>query len=122
MKKWLTIQSAGKQSKRTHIPTVVDAMDYKKAVEYAKSMDLILLPYENKDGMQSLKNALTLIKMDMRVAIFIGSEGGFDDTEVALAENAGAKTVSLGKRILRTETAAIISVGTVALYAEATLE
>lgn len=120
--RWQAIaESAAKQSKRTLIPTVSAPIPYKLALERAKKLDVILLPYENKDGAKSLKDALSTVKAGDSVGIFIGSEGGFDEKEVALAEEIGAKTVSLGKRILRTETAAILSVGAVMLYAEINL-
>ena len=54
----------------------------------------------------------------MKVAILIGPEGGFDPKEVEAAEGLGAKRISLGQRILRTETAAITSVGMCMLHVE----
>lgn len=113
-------ESAAKQSKRTEIPTVNPPIPFKTAIQKATD-SFILLPYENKDGVLSLKNALSSIKAGQTVSIFIGPEGGFDDSEISLAESVGANTVSLGKRILRTETAAMLAVGTVMLYAEINL-
>ena len=57
----------------------------------------------------------------MKIAILIGSEGGFEEKEIMEAVSCGGKTISLGKRILRTETAAITAVGMVMLYTEANL-
>ena len=120
--RWQAIaESASKQSKRTSIPTVETAVSYAKALEMAKELDLIILPYESKNGMLDTINALKEIKAGMKVGIIIGPEGGFDDKEVEKAEEFGAKIISLGKRILRTETAAITAVAMLMLHAETTL-
>lgn len=120
--RWQAIaESAAKQSKRTIIPEVSDVISYKQALEKAKELDLFLVPYENKDGMKATENALSLMKAGSTVGILIGPEGGFEDYEIEAAENAGGKTVSLGKRILRTETAAIASITMCMLYAELNL-
>lgn len=117
--RWQTIsESAAKQSKRNTIPPIYDVLTYKQAMEKAKDMDLFLVPYESKNGMEDTKTALSQIKSGMSVGILIGPEGGFDEKEVELAFENGGKVVSLGKRILRTETAAIASVSMCMLYAE----
>ena len=87
-------------------------------MEKAKELDLLLVPYESKNGMEDTKEALSQIKKGMSVGILIGPEGGFDEKEIEIAKENGGKVVSLGKRILRTETAAITSVGMCMLYAE----
>ena len=81
-------------------------------------MDLILVPYENKEGMAATKTALSSLKAGMKVGIFIGPEGGFEESEVETLQQEGAHVISLGKRILRTETAAITAVSMVMLYTE----
>ena len=81
----------------------------------------MLIPYENEEGIASTVTALKEIKGDMSVGIFIGPEGGFDEKEIELAKENGGLTISLGKRILRTETAAITAVGMCMLYAESEL-
>lgn len=117
--RWQTIsESAAKQSKRNTIPEISDVLTYKQAMEKAKQMDLFLVPYESKNGMEDTKEALSQIKSGMSVGILIGPEGGFDEKEVDLAFENGGKVVSLGKRILRTETAAITSVSMCMLHAE----
>ena len=121
--RWQAIsESAAKQSKRTIIPEVFDILSYKQAMEKAKEMDVFIVPYENKDGMKATKNALFQIKKGMSVGILIGPEGGFDESEIAMAEAVGGLTVSLGKRILRTETAAITALSMCMLYAEMNVE
>lgn len=117
--RWQAIsESAAKQSKRNVIPEVMNVMSYKEALSEANKLDLILVPYESEDGMESTKNALSEIKNGISVGIFIGPEGGFDEKEIELAKEKGAKIISLGKRILRTETAAISSVAMCMLHIE----
>ncbi len=120
--RWQTIaESAAKQSKRNIIPTVSSVMSFKEMLSTIKDYDLFIIPYENKEGMTATKEVLCEIKKGMKIAILIGSEGGFDEKEITKAVSFGGKTVSLGKRILRTETAAITAVGMVMLYTEANL-
>ena len=117
--RWQSIsESAAKQSKCNKIPEITDVLTYKQALEKAKELDLLLVPYESKNGMTDTKEALSQIKKGMSVGILIGPEGGFDEKEIEIAKENGGKVVSLGKRILRTETAAITSVGMCMLYAE----
>ena len=120
--RWQAIsESAAKQSKCNKIPEISEILTYKQALEKAKDLDLLLVPYESKNGMEDTKNALNEIKNGMSVGILIGPEGGFDENEIAQAFEMGGKVISLGKRILRTETAAITSVSMCMLYAEMNL-
>ena len=117
--RWQAVsESAAKQSKCNKIPEITDVLTYKQALEKAKQLDLLLVPYESKNGMEDTKEALSQIEKGMSVGILIGPEGGFDEKEIEIAKENGGKVVSLGKRILRTETAAITSVGMCMLYAE----
>lgn len=117
--RWQSIsESAAKQSKRNYIPKVFDVLSYKQALQMASELDLLLVPYENEDGMTATKRALETLQNCKSVGIFIGSEGGFDDNEIKLAKEAGGQIISLGKRILRTETAAITSVAMCMLSTE----
>lgn len=117
--RWQAIaESAAKQSKRTSVPTVFNPMTYKEALAKASELDLFIVPYECKDEMKSTINALSEIKSGMSVGILIGPEGGFELNEIDSAIKSGGIPVSLGKRILRTETAAITAVGMCMLYAE----
>ena len=120
--RWQAIaESAAKQSKRTSVPKVFEVMSYKDALVKASELDIFMVPYECKDEMKSTVNALSKIKSGMSVGILIGPEGGFELNEIDSAVKAGGMTVSLGKRILRTETAAITAVGMCMLYAEMNL-
>lgn len=119
VQRWQAIaESAAKQSKRTSIPAVSDVMTFKKAVEKASEMDCFIVPYENKEGMKATRDALSQIRKGSSVAVMIGPEGGFEESETETAISFGGKTVSLGKRILRTETAAITAVAMCMLYIE----
>ncbi len=120
--RWQAIAESGaKQSKRNSIPQITEILSYKEALKKAADLDLLLVPYESKNGMADTKNALSQIKSGMSVGILIGPEGGFDEKEVDLAFEQGGKVISLGKRILRTETAAITATAMCMLYAEMNL-
>ncbi|MBQ3116091.1 MAG: 16S rRNA (uracil(1498)-N(3))-methyltransferase [Clostridia bacterium] len=114
-------ESAGKQSKRNSITEVLPPMTFSQSLSLLSALDLIIVPYECEDGMQSTLSALKEIKSGMKVGVFIGPEGGFDDKEIDALKERGAKIVSLGKRILRTETAAITALSMLMLYAEINL-
>ncbi len=117
--RWQAIaESAAKQSKRSFIPEIHQITSYKNALKKAQELDLILVPYENKNGMSATKDALKVIKPGMSIGLFIGPEGGFDENEIELALKSGGTIISLGKRILRTETAAITAVGMCMLHIE----
>lgn len=115
--RWQQIaEAAAKQSKRAVIPKIGDVMTMKEAVKYAEGTEIKMIPYELAEGMketkevfEKLKNAVSTRDENKNerpgVAIFIGPEGGFAEEEVELAKEAGICPISLGKRILRTETA-----------------
>lgn len=110
--RWQSIsESAAKQSKRNIIPEIMAVSSFDEALEIAKSLDLIMVPYENKDGMKATVEALEKLKNAKSIGIFIGPEGGFAEKEIEKAISSNAEIISLGKRILRTETAAITAVG-----------
>ena len=120
-RRWNAIaQSAAKQSGRMIIPQVLEPVSFEEAVKQAASMEYKLLPYENEEGMEGVRRILSGLAGDVKgttggkkqVGIFIGPEGGFEPSEVELAEKAGWNRISLGRRILRTETAgmALLSV------------
>ena len=107
-KRWQSIaESAAKQSKRSYIPQVGPVMSLKEAFSYIEEQkfDLRMIPYELEKGMDGTKTVLEALAPGQQVAVFIGPEGGFDEEEIQLALKMGVKPVSLGKRILRTETA-----------------
>lgn len=107
--RWQSIsEAAAKQSKRTIIPNITMPMSFKNALEYAKDIDLKLLPYEMADGMPHTKEVFSNLIPGESIAIFIGPEGGFEDSEVNAAKDSGFDIITLGKRILRTETAGMV--------------
>ena len=109
--RWQSIaESAAKQSKRNTIPVVHEVLSYKDALNLASELDLLLVPYENKNGMTDTVSALNKLCDCKSVGILIGPEGGFDQSEIEAAITSGGLPISLGKRILRTETAAITAV------------
>lgn len=106
--RWQAIsESAAKQSGRLIIPEIHPVVSYSKAMEMAKELDVMLVPYECADSVKKLKDRLDTVKSGMTVGIFIGPEGGYEVSEIQKAIDAGGEIVSLGKRILRTETAGI---------------
>lgn len=98
-------QAAAKQSKRGIIPRVTKPLKFNAAVQKAKSMDVKLIPYEMAEGMDRTRALLAAIAPGQDIAIFIGPEGGFEEAEISSAMEEGILPVTLGKRILRTETA-----------------
>ena len=98
-------QAAAKQSKRGVVPEVTEVVDFVRAMEMAVDMDVRLLPYELAEDMGQTRQAIERLVPGQSIAIFIGPEGGFDEAEVARAVEGGALPVTLGRRILRTETA-----------------
>lgn len=109
--RWQAIaESAAKQSKRNTVPTVFDVLSYKDALEKANELDMLIVPYENENGMVETKKVLNELCNCSSVGILIGPEGGFEEKEIDLAKQFGGRIISLGKRILRTETAAITAV------------
>ena len=100
---------ASKQSGRDIIPKIENIQNIKILCENIQNYDLVLLAYENekensfKEELQKIKNT----KEKISIAIIIGPEGGIDYKEVEMLIKAGAKVITLGKRILRTETASV---------------
>ena len=111
--RWQQIaESAAKQSKRMLIPEIHEVMTYKEALAFAGHLDVKLIPYELAKGMKETREILNELRPGQSIGIFIGPEGGFEEEEVSKALEAGAHAITLGRRILRTETAglAILSV------------
>lgn len=106
--RWNSIaESAAKQAGRSRIPEVTMPLSYNEALKMAEELDVTLLPYELAGGMEVTREVIRQIKSGQSVGIFIGPEGGFEPEEVDAAVSMGAKVITLGKRILRTETAGL---------------
>ena len=78
----------------------------------------MLLPYESAEGMDAVRDLFAQAKSGMRIGILIGPEGGFEPSEVEAAVEAGWKVLSLGRRILRTETAGMTVMANLMLQLE----
>ena len=108
VQRWQQIaESAAKQAGRGYIPAVSEVMTFQEALAFSETLDIRLIPYELADGMDGTRKILDGIRPGQSVGIFIGPEGGFEKEEVSRAVEAGALPITLGKRILRTETAGI---------------
>lgn len=106
LERWQQIaEAAAKQSRRRIVPHVGPVMNMQEAISYASGMDVRLFPYELAEGMAQTKRLMESVKAGQSVAVFIGPEGGFEDSEVEAAVKAGFVPITLGRRILRTETA-----------------
>ena len=119
--RWQKIaEGAAKQSHRGIIPEVKSVMRYSDALKYAAELDLVLIPYENYKDMKATKEVLSKISPGMRVGIFIGPEGGFEQDEISRAEECLEKAdlISLGSRILRTETAPLMLLSVLLFHLE----
>ena len=113
--RWQKIaKESAKQSKRNIIPKVEEIATVKELVERLRNENAeVIVPYELED-MRLLKDVLSELKQDYY--IIIGPEGGFDIKEIEMLKEIGAHIVTLGKRILRTETAGIVA-ASVVMYA-----
>lgn len=108
VERWNAISESGaKQSGRTIIPKVTSVMTYREALSYAEQLDVVMIPYELAEGMEETKQFIDAIQPGQSVGVFIGPEGGFEREEVEFAIQKGARPITLGKRILRTETAGL---------------
>ena len=108
VRRWNAIaESAAKQSGRVLVPEVTPVMDLGRALAYAADLDVKMIPYENARGMEVTAQAVGAVRPGTSVGVLIGPEGGFERAEVDEAFNAGFTPISLGRRILRTETAGL---------------
>ncbi len=107
------IYEAAKQSKRGKIPTLRGILSFNEALEDMKNNDMNICPYENEKTV-SIKSAIKDANIG-NIGIFVGPEGGFEEEEIERLQNIGSKVVSLGPRILRTETASVVA-SSIVLY------
>ena len=100
---------AAKQSKRDFIPKVENVINIENICQNANKYDIILIAYENEEGNTIKKELKNLDRnKELKIAVVIGPEGGIASKEVEELTLTGAKTVTLGKKILRTETASLV--------------
>ncbi len=105
-------ESAAKQSKRDIIPEVTSPVGFKEALRMAGELEANIIPYEETRGIEAARATINELCSKKSAGIFIGPEGGFDIEEIEAAKAVGIEPVTLGNRILRTETAglAVLSV------------
>ena len=109
IKRWQAIsEAAAKQSKRSIIPEISMPLSFKEALIEASSLTHKLVPYECAEEIAHTREVIDKVNPGDSVAIFIGPEGGFDESEIELAKSSGFEIITLGKRILRTETAGLV--------------
>lgn len=119
LKRWQAIAvSSAKQSNRSVIPRIMPLMKFKDAVDYLEGFDLRLIPYEQEKSLQGTCEAMISLIPGRSIGVFIGPEGGFDPLEMKYARAHGVLPISLGKRILRTDTAAITTLGIIMIRLE----
>ena len=107
VRRWQAIsESAAKQSKRTVIPEIKMPLSWKLALKEAENLDVVLVPYENERGMEATREILKGIEKGKSIGIFVGPEGGFSSEEIEMLAPTYHR-ISLGRRILRTETAGL---------------
>lgn len=108
VERWREIaKSAAKQSGRGMLPSIREVTGYKQALAMAEALDVILIPYELAENMEVTRSVISDIEPGHSIGVFIGPEGGFEKTELEEALKIGAKEITLGRRILRTETAGL---------------
>lgn len=106
--RWQEIaHAAAKQSKRRIIPKINQVMTMKQAVDFTSNFDLVIIPYELAEGMDKTRKVIESVRPGQKIGIFIGPEGGFEEEEINLAVENNIIPITLGKRILRTETAGL---------------
>ena len=100
-------ESAAEQSQRDVVPEISPCLSFSEAVAMARKLDCILVPYEHAEGIEESRQILRSIQPGASVGVFIGPEGGFEDAEVQELRENGGYAITLGRRILRTETAGL---------------
>lgn len=104
--RWQAIaHAAAKQCDRGIIPTVHEPVSFSEALCMAERLEYNVIPYELQDGMQAARDIVATACTKQSLGIFIGPEGGFEPEEVREATDRQIQPMTLGKRILRTETA-----------------
>lgn len=106
--RWQAVaEAAAKQSRRRIIPQVAEVTDFDGALRQASGMKVRLMPYELAVGMDKTKSLIEGLAPGQDIAVFIGPEGGFEQSEAERAAACGVEPITLGRRILRTETAGL---------------
>ncbi len=108
LERWQSIaEAAAKQCGRGVVPRVAIPVKFTEALKQAASLEEILIPFELAEGMEETRQRIKELHGKKSVGIFIGPEGGFEQDEITEAVTFGAHPITLGRRILRTETAGL---------------
>ena len=119
LERWQSIaEAAAKQAKRGIVPKIIPFQSWKKTLEQLKHFDKVIVPYEHEEGISRTRDIFSQLKKSDSIAIVIGPEGGFDESEIADLVGINAITVSLGNRILRTETAGFAAIAMIVYQTE----
>jgi 16S rRNA (uracil1498-N3)-methyltransferase len=119
IERWQAIATAAaKQSKRGIIPVVKDVMSFSGAMNYKEDLECKIIPYENASDIKKTREIINNISKKKSIGIFIGPEGGFDEKEIHTAKEHGFLPITLGNRILRTETAGLAILSMIMLQVE----
>lgn len=106
--RWQNVaEAAAKQSKRAMIPEVDSVMTFSEALQDAGKNEVNLIPYEQETDISKTRTLIRKIQKGQPVGVFVGPEGGFEESEIEAAKAAGVQPITLGRRILRAETACI---------------
>ena len=123
IERWQKIaEAAAKQSKRDGICKINNIINIKNICNMVQNYDIVLVPYENEEQL-SLKEVLKTLSnsQNLKIAIVIGPEGGFEEKEIEILKQNNCKIITLGKRILRTETVSI-AMSSIIMYEFGNLE
>ena len=117
IERWQKIaEVAAKQCGRNYVPVISNIKNLNQICEEFKNYDIVLVAYENEKE-NTLKEQLKLLKVkenkELKIAVIIGPEGGIDEQEINNFKSSGAQIITLGKRILRTETVALNVLGVI---------
>ena len=117
--RWQKIaEAAAKQCGRARIPEISAVASFDEALRQASLSDVFIFPYECAEGMSRTRQVFEGIGRGASVSLMIGPEGGFEVSEVSAAQEAGAQVITLGSRILRTETAALTALAWLVYHME----
>ena len=121
IERWQKIsKAAAMQSARSYVPEVAQAVDYKDALEMIKSADCGFICYEAEphEPMKNIFERASNEKQITSYSFFVGPEGGISSKEADIALNSGLPLASLGKRILRTETAPVCVISSIMFFSD----
>lgn len=117
--RWQKIaESAAKQSKRGIIPKVFEPISFSAMLTQLSMYDMVIVPYENEHGMKRTREIISKLTLLKSIAIVIGPEGGFSDEEISKLRELSCESLTLGNRILRTETAGLACIAMIGYQIE----